>query len=127
MGRSPSAAWEQALGRWLEPFLERFSREAQRRWAPVYLKGLLLPGERKSVEPLAARVAPDDVQQLYHFVGGSPWPTEPLEDALGREADRNATVNKCHQDPENLQFCWSCRQNAWSFRCRNATRDIVSC
>jgi SRSO17 transposase len=88
MGRSPSAAWEQALGRWLEPFLERFSREAQRRWAPVYLKGLLLPGERKSVEPLAARVAPDDVQQLYHFVGGSPWPTEPLEDALGREADR---------------------------------------
>ena len=33
MGTSPSAAWEQALERWLEPFLERFSREAQRRWA----------------------------------------------------------------------------------------------
>jgi SRSO17 transposase len=88
METSPSAAWERGLERWLEPFLERFSREAQRRWAPVYLKGLLLPGERKSVEPLAARVAPDDVQQLHHFVGGSPWPTAPLEAVLAREADR---------------------------------------
>src|ERR1017187_8246940 len=42
-----------------------------------YCTGLLLPGERKSVEPMAARLAPDDVQRrhqsLHHFVANAPW------------------------------------------------------
>ena len=42
-----------------------------------YCKGLLLPGERKSVEPMAARLAPDDVrrmhQSLHHLVAAAPW------------------------------------------------------
>jgi len=42
-----------------------------------YCTGLLLDGERKSVEPMAARLAPDHVQRmhesLHHFVAGSPW------------------------------------------------------
>jgi SRSO17 transposase len=80
--------WEAELERWLEPFLARLRRQAQRRWAPVYLKGLILPGERKSVEPMAARVAPADTQQLHHFVSTSPWPTAPLEEELVRAADR---------------------------------------
>src|SRR5918995_4396678 len=80
--------WEAELGRWLEPFLGRWRRKAQRRWAPFYLKGLILPGERKSVEPMAARVAPDDVQQLHHFVAASPWATAPLEDELVKAADQ---------------------------------------
>ena len=83
-----SVAWEQKLERWLEPFLARLRRKAQRRWAPFYLKGLLLPGERKSIEPMAARVAPGDTQQLHHFVSASPWATAPLEDELVRAADR---------------------------------------
>ena len=29
--------WEGALERWLAPFLSALGREAQRRWAPVYL------------------------------------------------------------------------------------------
>src|SRR3712207_3823166 len=73
--------WEAELERWLAPFLARLRRKAQRHWAPFYLKGLILPGERKSVEPLAARVAPADTQQLHHFVSTSPWPTAPLEEA----------------------------------------------
>ena len=80
--------WEGALERWLAPFLSALGREAQRRWAPVYLKGLILPGERKSVEPLAARVAPGGTEQLHHFIGGSPWATGPLEAVLAEEADR---------------------------------------
>src|SRR3712207_7703335 len=48
---------------WLEPFLGGLRRKAQRHWAPFYLKGLILPGERKSIEPMAARVAPADTQQ----------------------------------------------------------------
>ena len=80
--------WEAELERWLEPFLGRLRCREQRRWAPVYLQGLLGPGERKSVEPMAARVAPGDVQQLHHFISTSPWRCEPLEEELVRAADR---------------------------------------
>src|SRR3954468_4777765 len=79
--------WEGALERWLAPFLSALGREAQGGWAPVYLKGLILPGERKSVEPLAARVAPGGTEQLHHFIGGSPWATRPPEAVLAEEAD----------------------------------------
>lgn len=89
MSRSASVgAWQAAFARWLRPFLAALQREAQRRWAPVYLQGLLGPGERKSVAPMAARVAPDDVQQLHHFVATSPWATAPLERELARTAQR---------------------------------------
>ncbi len=88
MDGSPTEGWEDELERWLEPFLARLRRKAQRRWAPFYLKGLILPGERKSIEPMAARVAPADTQQLHHFVSTSPWPTAPLEEELVRAADR---------------------------------------
>jgi len=43
------------LERWLSPFLAGLGREEQRRWGSVHLKGPILPGERKSVEPMAAR------------------------------------------------------------------------
>ncbi len=84
----PSPSWEAELERWLVPFLERIGRAERRRWAPLYLKGLLLPGERKSLEPLAERVCPADVQQLHHFLSTSPWPTEPLQEVLLEKADR---------------------------------------
>jgi SRSO17 transposase len=45
-----------------------------------YCTGLLLDGEPKSVEPLAARLAPDQVQRthesLHHLVAKSPWSDE---------------------------------------------------
>src|SRR5215207_1092488 len=88
MEERPADGWELELGRWLEPFLVRLRRQAQRHWAPFYLKGLILPGERKSIEPMAARVAPGDIQQLHHFVSTSPWPTAPLEEELVKAADR---------------------------------------
>jgi len=47
-----------------------------------YCTGLLLPSERKSIEPLAARLAPHDVrrvhQSLHHFVANAPWCDEAL-------------------------------------------------
>jgi SRSO17 transposase len=88
MSGLPTESWEHELEVWLEPFLERLRRKAQRHWAPFYLKGLILPGARKSIEPMAARVAPADTQQLHHFVSTSPWATAPLEDELVRAADR---------------------------------------
>jgi SRSO17 transposase len=45
-----------------------------------YCRGLLLPGERKSVEPIAAITAPARVsakhQSLLHFVANAPWSNE---------------------------------------------------
>src|SRR4051812_33221033 len=42
-----------------------------------YCTGLLLPGERKSIEPMAARLDPQHVQathqSLHHFVAKAPW------------------------------------------------------
>ena len=47
-----------------------------------YCTGLLLPGERKSVEPMAARLAPDNVrrmhQSLHHVVADAPWSDEAM-------------------------------------------------
>ena len=52
-------------------YLDRLAQAAEHadRVAPLksYCKGLLLPGERKSVEPMAARLAPDDVRQTRHL------------------------------------------------------------
>jgi SRSO17 transposase len=45
-----------------------------------YCTGLILPGERKSVEPMAARTAPTRTaaqhQSLLHFVNVAPWSDE---------------------------------------------------
>ena len=50
-----------------------------------YCTGLLLPGERKSVEPMAARLAPGNVrrmhQSLHHLVADAPWSDEAVLDA----------------------------------------------
>ena len=80
--------WREDFRAWLAPFLEAFQRAEQRQWAPLYLDGLLGPGERKSVEPLAERVCPGETQQLHHFVSTSPWATAPLEAVLLKTADR---------------------------------------
>lgn len=54
-----------------------------------YCMGLLLPGERKSVEPMAARLAPDNVrrthQSLHHFVADAPWSDEEMLAQVRRE------------------------------------------
>ena len=58
------------------------------RTAPLkaYCAGLLLPGERKSVEPMAARLAPDNVQRthqsLHHLVADSPWSDEAVLESV---------------------------------------------
>ena len=58
------------------------------RVAPLqsYCTGLLLPGERKSVEPMAARLSPENVRQthqsLHHIVAHSPWSDEDVLEAV---------------------------------------------
>ena len=42
------------LDRWLAPFLAALGHKKRRTWAPLYLRGLMGPGERKSLQPMAA-------------------------------------------------------------------------
>ena len=83
-----TAAWEREFDRWLAPFWDALGDTRRRRWGPVYVRGLLGAGDRKSVEPMAARVAPDDYGQLHHFVCASCWPPEPLERVLAEKAQQ---------------------------------------
>lgn len=52
---------------------EPMRRSEQRRWGEVYLRGLMLEGHRKSIEPMAERLADGDEQCLQQFVNQSPW------------------------------------------------------
>jgi SRSO17 transposase len=70
----------------LEPFLSALGRVEQRRWAPLYLHGLLGPAERKNVERIAEQVAPDELQQLHHFVSTSPWKFRSVQRVLFERA-----------------------------------------
>src|SRR3712207_8409341 len=92
MAQAATADWEQSLAAsaWLAPFLEALGHKVRQRWAPVYVRGLLGPGERKSVQPMAARVAPADGDQLHPFISSPAWQTAPL-------ADRKSTrLNSSH-------------------------------
>ncbi len=80
--------WESVLHNWLEPFLAHLGHPARRRMCPLYVAGLIGPGERKSLQPIAARLAPADYDQLHHFVAVGPWDETPLEAELLVQADR---------------------------------------
>lgn len=55
---------------------------------PLYVTGLIGPGDRKSMEPMAARFAPEHCNRLHHFISGGVWDAAPLEEELARQADR---------------------------------------
>ena len=85
---STSVAWDHELQSWLEPFLKPLRHPARRRMCPLYVAGLIGPGDRKSLQPMAARVAPADYDQLHHFVAVGPWDEAPLEAELLAQANR---------------------------------------
>ena len=78
MGLSLDARFEQYCEHIVETLMHA-DREAPARW---YIKGLMLPGERKSVEPMAARVQPDNVrsahQSMHHLVADAAWSDEAM-------------------------------------------------
>jgi SRSO17 transposase len=83
-----TSKWEDELGRWLKPFLDRLGHKARRRMCPLYVSGLIGPGDRKSVQPMAARLLPGDYDQLHHFIADGVWDAAPLESELLIQADR---------------------------------------
>ena len=70
------------LTSFLEDLLAPMGRSERRHWARTYVEGLLLDGERKSIEPMASRLSGVDVQALRQFVGQSPWTVEEVQRQL---------------------------------------------
>jgi SRSO17 transposase len=62
--------------------LASLPRSDQRRWGETYLRGLMLDGRRKSIEPMAARLEGGDEQCLQQFVNQSPWEWQPVRERL---------------------------------------------
>jgi SRSO17 transposase len=80
--------WKEELGRFLRPFLDRLGHKARRRMCPLYVSGLIGPGDRKSIAPMAKRLALGECDQLHHFIAAGVWDAAPLETELLVQADR---------------------------------------
>lgn len=79
--------------RWkLEAFLAdvvvSMGRKERGQHAEEYVRGLLMDGERKSIEPMADRLPDGDVQALQQFVNQSPWSTKEVQASLARKVER---------------------------------------
>src|SRR3954470_22765135 len=84
------AGWEERFDDYVERLGDTLGHADRRGPLRAYATGLLLPGERKSVEPMAARVDPARVgaahQSLHHFVAKAAWDDDALLAAV--RADR---------------------------------------
>jgi SRSO17 transposase len=80
--------WEKELSSFLQPFLEGLGHKKRRDMCPLYVAGLIGPGDRKSVQPMASRNSEVGYDQLHHFIASGAWDAAPLEKALLAEADR---------------------------------------
>ena len=99
------AAAEQRLLEYFDRIGEVLGRPERRASFATYALGILGEGERKSIEPIAARACADplrmdaDHQRLHHFATDSPW----QDDAVRREAARYALAAMTER--EEIE-CW---------------------
>src|SRR5215475_5594378 len=80
--------WRGELERWLKPFVDRLGHKARRQMCPLYVSGLIGPGDRKSIQPMARRLALGACDQLHHFIAAGVWDAGPLETELLVQADK---------------------------------------
>src|SRR6201981_2973681 len=76
------------LEQFLVDLLEPVGRSERRHWGAVYVRGLLLDGERKSIEPMAKRLPDGNEQAMQQLVGQSPWAWQPVWERLARRMVR---------------------------------------
>lgn len=79
------AAGSRRLDEFLGDLLAPMGRSERQHWARIYIQGLLLDGERKSIEPMANRIQGADIQSLRQFVGQSPWAVEEVQHSLAEK------------------------------------------
>src|SRR5207237_3605714 len=79
--------WKDELGRWLKPFLDRLGHKARRQMCPLYVSGLIGPGDRKSIQPMATRLALGECDQLHHLIAVGVWDAVHVDNELIIQAD----------------------------------------
>ncbi len=80
--------WQDELGHWLKAFLDRLGHKARRRMCRFNVSGLIGPGDRKSIQPMARRLALGESDQLHHFIAAGVWDAVPVETELLVQADK---------------------------------------
>jgi len=60
--------WRDELGRWLKLFLTRLRHKSRRQMCPLYVSGLIGPGDRKSIQPMARRLALGACDHPHHQI-----------------------------------------------------------
>jgi SRSO17 transposase len=80
------------LDHWLDPFLDATGRSTRRKMAPLYVRGLLGSGGRKSVQPMAERLGLSSHDPLHHFISSRAWDDAPLWRVLAEEVDRQVAA-----------------------------------
>ena len=88
MTEAQLARCRKRLEQFLVDLLEPIGRRERRHWGAVYVRGLLLEGERKSIEPMARRLPDGNEQAMQQLVGQSPWGWEPVWERLARRMVR---------------------------------------
>jgi SRSO17 transposase len=79
--------WQRSLDQFadfIEPLVAELGRSERRAGAALYVQGLLMPGERKSIEPMAERLRVDS-QKLQQLIADSPWDEREVWQAIRRE------------------------------------------
>src|SRR5262245_30546002 len=95
MRRSEITKLERELTEYVESMIADMGRPERRRAMGWYMTGLLLDGERKSIEPMAARLVDDAGeieamrQRLQQCVSISGWSDRELLDRLALKLDRD--------------------------------------
>lgn len=82
-----SAHWQRKVAdfqKFIEPLVAELGRSERRQNAALYVQGLLMPGQRKSIEPMAERLRIDS-QKLQQFIADSPWAERRVWQAVRRE------------------------------------------
>ena len=116
-------------------------RGDQRAKGEQYVRGLLLEGRRKSIQPMAARLADGDEEGLQNFITDSPWDDEPVRRRLARRMTAEIEAEGWIVDDTGLpkdgrfspgvahQYCGALGKTA---NCQvlvsvNAASDLASC
>jgi SRSO17 transposase len=85
---------DRELREYIESFVDGMGRSERRRAMGLYITGLLLDGERKSIEPMAARLVDDERhiaamrQRLHGCIAESLWSDDEIRARLARKLDR---------------------------------------
>ena len=78
--------WQADLDRWLARFVAALRHKTRARMCPFCVAGLIGPGDRESVQPMAVRAGEIGYDQVHHFAAAGVWHSALLDAALLKEA-----------------------------------------